>query len=86
MRRLILLPLVACISAISLAVAVALESVYDISIRPRPPEPLLAVTAGLAQTAVLRAPLELRLVDSAGVGIPTVVRLLHRFSAMVAPR
>ena len=51
----------------ALAAASALESVYRISIRPRPSDPQPARAAAAAPRT---APLPLRLVDSGGVGIP----------------
>jgi hypothetical protein len=55
----------------ALTLALAFESVYDISIRLRPPEPLMSATN--ATKGVIKTdhpPLALRLVDSGGVGIP----------------
>ncbi len=55
--------------ATALTAALAFESVYVVSIRTRPPDPLLART-NAAGAARADPPLALRLVDSGGVGIP----------------
>lgn len=56
---------------VALTVALAFESVYHISIRARPPEPLLSSTNTIeARRVPARPALALRLVDSGGVGIP----------------
>src|SRR5262245_48096870 len=52
--------------ALALAGALAFESVYRISIRTRPPDPVVSP----ADLAAADPPLPLRLVDSGGVGIP----------------
>jgi hypothetical protein len=55
----------------ALTAALAFESVYDISVRPRGADPLASPTnAADAWTGPTPPPLPLRLVDSGGVGIP----------------
>jgi hypothetical protein len=51
---------------LALAGALAFESVYKVSTRPRPPDPLTSRNT----SAAAGQPLPLRLVDSGGVGIP----------------
>ena len=57
--------------ATALAAALAFDSVYEISIRTRPPDPITAPTrAPDASKGSAPAAFTLRLVDSGGVGIP----------------
>src|SRR5262245_55110877 len=57
------------IVTVALTAALAFHSVYRISIRPRPPDPVLSMPAA-ARLPAADQPLPLRLVDSGGVGIP----------------
>jgi hypothetical protein len=54
--------------ALAVLSAVAFESVYDVTVGPRRPEPTSATTVSRHD----RSPLPLRLVDSGGVGVPLV--------------
>src|SRR5262245_26570917 len=66
-------PLLVGVVAIGLAVAGALafEAVYKISVRTRPPDPMLRqATTTPAHPMDAARPLPIRLVDSGGVGIP----------------
>ena len=56
--------------AAALTAALAFESVYRVSIRTRPLDPLASSANATAQTAPGRPAFALRLVDSGGVGIP----------------
>jgi hypothetical protein len=55
---------------VALVAALMFERVYDVSFRLRPPDPLEIAEEPASRAAVSAAPLELRLVDSGGVGIP----------------
>ena len=62
---------VGVVIATALAAALAFDSVYEISIRTRPPDPITATTkAPDASQGPAPAAFTLRLVDSGGVGIP----------------
>src|SRR5262245_24677728 len=66
-------PLLSGIVAFGFALtgALAFEAVYKISIRTRPPDPVLRQGTATQANSIHRArPLPIRLVDSGGVGIP----------------